>query len=150
VVFRHKSSPIPEYKSGELVLWDVDSGREVKKLDGMPWPIGLAVSPDGRWLTMLNQREGDETYSQHELSVRDAETWQPVLTRKDLPVYGRYAVFASDSKSIVVGVKDSVAVLEIPSGLERKSYGGLSSSALAVAVSPDGRWVAATPSPCLG
>ena len=106
----------------------------------------MAVSPDGRWLMALNGREGDETSSQHEMIVRDAATWEPVLTLKNPPLYGRNAVFTEDSSSIVVGKKDGVAVLGIPSGQELKTYGPLSSPPLAVAVSPDGRWIAATPS----
>jgi WD40 repeat protein len=146
VVFRYKSSPPPDTRSGELVLWDLDAGRELKKLGGVPYPVSLAVSPDSRWLMALNVREGDESYSQHELIVRDAATWDPVLTQKIPPLYGRYAVFTKDSNSVVVGKKDGLAVLEIPSGRELKTYGPLSSYPLAVAVSHDGRWLAATPS----
>ena len=62
------------------------------------------------------------------------------------PLYGRYAVFTKDSNSVVVGKKDGVAVLEIPSGRELKTYGPLSSYPVAVAVSADGRWIAAAPS----
>ena len=78
VVFRYKSARAV-HKPGELVLWDLDSGRELKKLDGVPCPADLAVSPDGRWLLALNRREGDKTYFQRELIVRDAATWEPVL-----------------------------------------------------------------------
>ncbi len=144
-VFFRYTGPSPYTKPGELVLWDLDTGRELKKLDGIPF-VSLTVSPDGRWLMALNVREGDETYAEHELIVRDAATWEPVLTRKNPPVYGRYAVFTKESNSVVVGKKEGVAVIEIPSGQELKTYGPLSSSPLAVAVSRDGRWVAATPS----
>jgi WD40 repeat protein/tRNA A-37 threonylcarbamoyl transferase component Bud32 len=145
VVFRSKSD---RTKPGELVLWDLDAGRELKKLDDVPFPIDLAVSPDGRWFMALNRRgiEDDKTMALRDLIVRDAATWEPVLTRRNPPLHGRNAVFTSDSNSVVVGKKDGgVSILEIPSGQELKTYGPLSSPPLAVAVSPDGRWVAATP-----
>jgi WD40 repeat protein len=146
VVFRYKSSPPPNYKSGDLVLWDLDAGRELRKLKDVPGLTHLAVSPDGRWLMSVHGMEGDETHSQHELIVRDATTWESVYKQSNPPIYGRYAVFTSDSKSVVVGKNDGVSVLEIPSGQELKSYGPLPVSPLALAVSADGRWVAATPS----
>jgi WD40 repeat protein len=144
VVFRYTGPP-PYTKPGELVLWDIDASRELKKLDDVPHG-SLAVSPDGRWLMTQNHREGDETWSQSELIVRDAATWEPVLTRKNPPVFGARAVFTKDSNSVVVGTKDGVAVLEIPSGQELKTFGPLSSHPEAVAVSADGRWIAAAPS----
>ena len=93
-VFRYTGPP-PYTKPGELVLWDIDAGRELKKLDDVPFG-SLAVSPDGRWLMTQNHREGDETWSQSELIVRDAATWEPVLTRKNPPVFGSHAVFTKD------------------------------------------------------
>ena len=144
VVFRYTGPP-PYTRPGELVLWDIDAGRELKKLDDVPFG-SLAVSPDGRWLMTQNHREGDETWSQSELIVRDAASWEPVLTRKNPPVFGSCAVFTNKSNSVVVGTKDGVAVLEIPSGQELKTFGPLASYPTAVAVSADGRWIAAAPS----
>ena len=54
-------------------------------------------------------------------------------------------MFTKDSNAVVVGKNDGVAVLEIPSGQELKTYGPLSSYPVAVAVSADGRWIAAAP-----
>jgi WD40 repeat protein len=130
-------------KSAELVLWDVEAGREVQHRTVSPAPFSLDVSPDGRWLLALNAREADETHSQKELVVRDAATWEPVLSRTDPPVYGRYAVFARDSRTILVGTKDGVVLIEVPSGRVRSTYGPCDGSPLAVAISPDGRRIAA-------
>jgi WD40 repeat protein len=127
----------------DLVLWDLEAGREVQHRTVSPAPFGLDVSPDGRWLLSLSTREDDETYSQKELVVRDAATWEPVLTRSDPPVYGRYAVFARDSRTILAGTKGGVALIEVPSGRVRATYGPCDGSPLAVAISPDGRRVAA-------
>ena len=90
VVFRYTGPP-PYTKPGELVLWDIDAGRELKKLDGVPFG-SLAVSPDGRWLMSQNHHDGDETWSQSDLIVRDAATWEPVLTRRNPPLFGRRCV----------------------------------------------------------
>ena len=77
--------------------------------------------------------------------MRDAATWEPVLTRRNPPALRWCAVFTKDSNSVVVGKNDGVAVLEIPSGQELKTFGPLSSYPVAVAVSADGRWIAAAP-----
>jgi WD40 repeat protein len=130
-------------KTADLVLWDVEAGREVQHRPVSPAPFCLDVSPDGRWLLALNTRDADETYSQRELVVRDAATWEPVLARTDPPFYGRYAVFARDSRTILVGTKDGVALIEVPSGRVRSTYGPCDGSPIAVAISPDGRRVAA-------
>jgi WD40 repeat protein len=130
-------------KTADLVLWELEAGREVRHETVSPVPICLDVSPDGRWLLTLNTREDDETLTQKQLVVRDAATWEPVLTRSDPPVYGRYAVFARDSRSILVGTKEGVALIEVPSGRNRSTFGPLAGSPLAVAISPDGRRVAA-------
>jgi WD40 repeat protein len=143
----YQSDPRPARLSTcDLVLRELEAGREVKRLPGVPFASSLDVSPDGRWLVLMSAREGDPTYREKDLVVRDAETWEPVLTRKDPAVYGRYAVFTADSKALVVGTKEGVAVLEVPSGSERRTYGPLAEPPLSVAVSRDGRWIAASPS----
>src|SRR5262249_53135147 len=140
----YQSDPRPSrLTTCDLVLRDLEAGREVKRLPGVPFPVHMEVSPDGRWLVLVSSREGDGTYRQKGVVIRDATMWEPVLTRKDPAVYGRHAVFTGDSKALVVGTKDGVAVLEVPSGRERRTYGPLPASPLSVAVSPDGRWVAA-------
>jgi dipeptidyl aminopeptidase/acylaminoacyl peptidase len=141
----YRSDPKPARLSTcDLVLWDLETGREVKRLPEVTFPgYCLDVSPDGRWLVLVSARDGDKTHRQKDLVVREATTWEPVLTRKDPAVYGRCAVFTVDSKALVVGTKDGVAMLEVPSGRERRTYRALPESPLSVAVSPDGRWIAA-------
>jgi WD40 repeat protein len=147
LVFYQSAPRAARLSTCDLVLRDLETGREVRRLQGVAFPgYSLDVSLDGRWLVLLSAREGDKTYRQKDLVVRDATTWEPVLTRKDPAVYGRYAVFTVDSKSLIVGTKDGVAMLEVPSGRERRTYGPLPESPLSVAVSPDGRWIAAAPS----
>jgi WD40 repeat protein len=143
IVCRYKSDPRAKTRpTGDLILWDVDAARELKRLPGIPGPHALDVSPDGRWLLTLHTQEGDDTWTRSELTVRDATTWEPVVTRKDPPVYGQ-AVFSTDSKSILLGKEDRVALIDVPSGRERTTYGPLPSRPTAVALSPDARWVAA-------
>jgi WD40 repeat protein len=147
IFFRYKSDPPSgRITTGDLFLWDVETGREIKHLTPFQFPHCLEISPDGRWLLALVKRENDDTYTQSELTLRDATTWEPVYTRKEPAVYGRHAVFSSDSKSILLGTKDHVTLVEAPSGRELKTYGPLPYEPLAVALSPDGRWVAAAPS----
>jgi WD40 repeat protein/tRNA A-37 threonylcarbamoyl transferase component Bud32 len=136
--------PTKTTRTGDLILWDVDAARELKRLPGVRFPDHcLDVSPDGRWLLTLSWREGDDSFTQNELTVRDATTWEPVFTRKDPPVYGINAVFSSDSKSILLGKQDRVTLIEVPSGREQMSYGPLPSAPVAMALSPDARFVAA-------
>jgi len=145
LVFRSKTGSKTDYKPGELVLFDLQTGRELKKLDGVPSPFDLAVSADGRWLMALNFVEGDETAMRRELIIRNASTWELVLALRDPPLSGRNAVFTKDSNAIVVGKNDRVCLIEIPSGRELKVYGPLPDQPLAVTISPDGRFVASTP-----
>jgi WD40 repeat protein len=143
IVCRFKSDPRAWTRpTGDLILWDVDAARELKRLAGIQAPHHLDVSPDGRWLLTLHSQEGDDSWTRSELTVRDATTWEPALTRRDPPVYGD-AVFSSDSKSILLGKEDGVAMVEVPSGRERTTYGPLPSRPTAVALSPGARWVAA-------
>jgi WD40 repeat protein/tRNA A-37 threonylcarbamoyl transferase component Bud32 len=147
IFIRYKSDPpIGRIMSGDLILWDVEAGREIKRLEEFRFPHCLEISPDGRWLLTLVTRENDDTYTQSELTLRDATTWEPVYTRKDPAVYGSHAVFSSDSKSILLGKKDHVALVEVPSGRELATYGPLLFRPLALALSPDARWVAAATS----
>jgi WD40 repeat protein len=140
---RFKSDPRARVRpTGDLILWDVGAARELRRLAGIRSPHHLDVSPDGRWLLTLVTPDDDDSYTQSELTVRDATTWEPVLTRKDPPVYGQ-AVFSTDSKSILLGEQDRVALIDVPSGRERTTYGPLPSRPTAVALSPDARWVAA-------
>jgi WD40 repeat protein len=145
VVFRSGSGSKSDYKPGELVLFDLQTRHELKKIDGVPSPFDLAVSADGRWLMALNFVEGDETAMRRELIIRNASTWELVLALRDPPLSGRNAVFMKDSNAILVGRNDRICVLEIPSGRELKVYGPLPDQPLAVAISPDGRFVASTP-----
>jgi WD40 repeat protein/tRNA A-37 threonylcarbamoyl transferase component Bud32 len=142
----YQSDPRPAFVTTcDLVLRDLESGRDVKRLAGLPFPgYGLDGSPDGRWLALLSSHEGDETRRRKDLVVRDAMTLEPVLTQKDRTDYGRYVGFMVDSKALVVGTMDGVAVLEVPSGRVRRTYGPLPEPQ-SVAVSPDGRWIAAAP-----
>jgi WD40 repeat protein len=130
-------------RTGDLILWDVDAAREVKRLSKIRFPECLEVSSDGRWLLTLQHPEGDDSWTRRELTVRDATTWEPVFTRKDPPVYGNHAVFSNGSKSILLGQENRVVLIEVPSGRELKTYGPLPSRPLSMALSPDGRWAAA-------
>ena len=137
--------PNPDYSTGELVLWDLDAGRELRKLDGAPshttWPSVRRPLAHGPPCTRGRRDalpERDDRAGRFDVGA-GAHTEGPTSLRSN-------AVFTKDSNSIVVGKNDRVAVLEIPSGRELKIYGPLPYQPLAVAVSPDGRWVAATPS----
>jgi WD40 repeat protein len=152
ILSRHKPGPpTARPKTADLVLWDVEADQEIKRLPGVADSThGLDVSPDGRWLVTLAIRPGDNTFTQKELIVRNAATWDPVFTRKDPPVYGRLTAFSNDSKLVIFGEKDGVTALDVASGRIRKTYGPLPFRPLAVAISPDGRWVAAAVSPDRG
>jgi WD40 repeat protein len=142
LVRSHRSGPKSgAAKTGHLILWDIEAARELRRLPVSPVPFFLSISPDGRWLLSLSAREGHDAI-ENDLVVRDVTTWETVLARDGRPVYGTSAMFSPDSRSILVGEKDRVALIEIPSGRERSTYGPLSSRPLFPAISPDSRWVA--------
>lgn len=119
--------------SGELRVWNVASGTEVVTLTSAP--VNRAVfSADGKWLAA---NPGGQ-FAGYAVKVWNTETWQEVA---DIPKEKGFTAFwlaFSDAKSAPPKI-GNVQSLQLVSGEESHILWG---SGLAMAVSPDGKWVA--------
>jgi WD40 repeat protein/tRNA A-37 threonylcarbamoyl transferase component Bud32 len=137
--------PPPPNAPGDLVLIDVATGRELRRIGGIPSPSFLRFSPDGRWLAARHL-----TTAEHDsgaVTVLDTTTWKPVFTAPERGHARCNFAFAPDSHRLAVSREGHVVVLDVPSGRELRRIGAFGVSAGALAWSPDGRRLAAAPNP---
>jgi RNA polymerase sigma factor (sigma-70 family) len=130
-------------KGPVVSFWDMDSGKEVrtwvKPLGGRS-AIGLALAPDGSTVAL---REQSATYLFDVASGKE-------LRRLDSP-YGlggqtletRIAVFSADGKLLAATENGNVRVWETTTGKSVRHFNVAGKQASAVALSPDGRTLAA-------
>jgi WD40 repeat protein len=132
-------------------LWDVDSGREIIKLDHKEELVNLSFSPDGRWLALIL---GPDATVGRRLVVLEAATGREVIR---LIPGGEYRVIAWDQRGERLAAAwldrqsntTSIKVLEISSNreaarllLSRATPDVPGEVVLSMAFSPDGKWLA--------
>jgi WD40 repeat protein len=127
-------------------LWDVATGREVRKLAGYTRSVeALGIDRDGRWLAVGNRNQTVNvwdmttareayTFGAHETSVN----WGPTA-----------AEFSPDGSLLALGdtkggIKHIVSVVEVATGRKLKSLSGLGSVVVSISFSPDGKLLAAS------
>ena len=119
---------------GTARLWEVATGREIRRLEGHSQPIAsVAFSPDGRWALTGS---GDDT-----ARLWDVATGKEIrrLAGHSSSVYS--VAFSPDGRWALTGSGDKTARLwEVATGKEIRRLVGHSSSVWSVAFSPDGRW----------
>lgn len=118
--------------SSELRVWDVARGAEVMTLIGAP-VNRAAFSADGKWLAA---NPGGQ-FAGYAVKVWNTDTWQEVA---DIPKERGFTAFwlaFSDAKSAPPKI-GNVQCLHLVSGKESHILWG---SGLAMAVSPDGKWL---------
>jgi eukaryotic-like serine/threonine-protein kinase len=121
-------------RSGEIVVWDTEQHRAVRRLPGkMPAAFG-DVSRDGRLLLVVDRS--------HLVRIWLTSTWEQVA---EWPV-GPFAscTFAPDGRQFATGdEKGLVRLWDSMTGKQLRQPLSLSERATSLAFSPDGRWLAA-------
>ncbi|HEV3386018.1 MAG TPA: WD40 repeat domain-containing protein, partial [Gemmata sp.] len=113
-------------------MWDVESGKEIKKFDGHAAFIhSVTLSPSGK---LLASASDDQT-----LRVWDVKSGKE-LKQLPVPQFGlNSAVFRSESQIVAGDRGNSIRIYDIESGKELKSLLGHTGAVYRVVVSPDGK-----------
>jgi eukaryotic-like serine/threonine-protein kinase len=108
--------------SGEVRVWDANTGKHLLTLSGHRHPVwGVAFSPDGRLLASASGPlpelpGGDQT---GEVKVRDMETGQEVLTYREPAAGIDVVAFSPDGKRLAAaGRNGKVRAWEVRTGKE--------------------------------
>src|ERR1035441_883357 len=110
-------------------VWDVASGREIRRFEDSDWVKFVAFLPDGRAVL---------TGSRHAVRLWDVATGREVR-RFELKAPNCVAL-APDGRFILTGGSDNTARLwDLTTGQEVERFEGHSDEVIAVAFAPDGR-----------
>ena len=103
------SPPASTVQRAEIRLWDIETGKQVRDLNG-PAEIGIgdvALSPDGRGMAVVDFSG---------LRVLDTATLELQWTA-DLPGWwGRRPAFSSDGRLVALGEQNAIAIFEAATG----------------------------------
>ncbi len=128
---------------GSVILWDVQSGKKMRQLDGGSWMV-WGLSPNGKLLTASNQ------VSVKILRLIDVATCKEVRQLSH-PADVRGAAFSPDGKTLAVafsGVEQGIpgpgkiTLWQVESGKELGTLTGHQGTVPALAFSPDGKVLA--------
>ena len=145
--------------AGQLVTWDLPSGRERRRWHAIPGVGGrLAFSPDGRTLA-VSLRTADYTSKKEEHAIilwdvdsptehrrRFAADWRSLRGLAFTPDGKGLVTGSDDTESRIVGAKPergSMRLWDVATGRERRRFPVEVFDVRSVAVSPDGKLVAA-------
>ena len=126
---------IGDCKKGSVHILQVTTWQEVSQININGDVTKLIFSPDGKWLATLSDNKQGLSHVQ----VWETDNGQGVADLKDIFSYAM--VFSPDGKSPATASMDAAHVWGIPSGQEisHTNYDG--SLGLAIAFSPDSKWV---------
>jgi WD40 repeat protein len=120
-----------------LVLWDLETGREVRRFEGHVTLIrAVAFSPDGR--SALAGSQGVPDASMGDLILWDLETGREIRRFDITHDVADIAVSADGDRALTGSVTDSVAILwDVATGREVRRFVGHTHPVLNVALGPD-------------
>ena len=127
----------PEWTDGSdfaIRLWDVESGREVRRFEGHTGQVfSLVFAPDGRrFLSTSN----DGT-----VRLWDLASGKQLKRVDALPAFIRSLALFPDGRRFVVGGTRDVQIWDLESGQKLQHWRDHAEIAYGVCVSPDGRFV---------
>jgi RNA polymerase sigma factor (sigma-70 family) len=131
-------------------LWEVETGKLIRRLDGPRWSCQLAFSPDGKYLaaggmddskakSLVRPADGQSVW------VWDMETWECVGNLRGHPHGVLSLAFSPDGKRLATGGcegDDKVRVWDMATSKELNAFQGHHSAIMSLAFSPDGRLLA--------
>jgi uncharacterized protein with WD repeat len=131
-------------------LWDVESGKLIRRLDGPRWGCFTAFSPDGKYLAAggLDDHKGKvlvRPTDGRSVWVYDTATWERRWRLEGHDKGVASVAFSPDSRLLASGGcegDDRVRVWDLESGKELKCFRGHHSGVVPLAFSPDGRVLA--------
>lgn len=138
-------------KEGEIIVWDLPAGKEVRRWYTKGWPWGLAVSPDGQ--TVIASERVPLVFDSGSLSALklwNAQTGQMKADlSKDVKERMAGAAYSSDGKWLAVcrggeanGLAGKVTLLDPATGKKlRETSPGHLDGATDLAFHPDGKHI---------
>lgn len=117
---------------GEIILWDVTTGEEIRRFEGHTAAVNNAVfSPNGR---LVASAADDNT-----IRLWDAETGADIRTLSGHTNRVTNVVFSPDNKLLLSTAWDTTARLwDVETGRELREFVGHSRAVFGAAFSPDG------------
>ncbi|MBZ0281060.1 MAG: TIR domain-containing protein [Anaerolineae bacterium] len=141
--------------AGEAILWDANTGAEIRRLNpnllsDKETVSRVAFSADGKWLLLAGCIEHPQSTASRNPCIRGgalvhATTWQGnaeplAFGEYDAPVIT--AAFSPDSQQILLGAGANVSLWSLDSGDKVLTLSGNTEGTFDAAFSPDGRFVA--------
>jgi WD40 repeat protein/HEAT repeat protein len=131
ILFRPKSTHLAAPSGASTVVFDTETGDEVRTMKG---EAVVAFSADGKRSAAVRDSRT--------LTVADADTGAVVLAHQVAAPAVTSVGFHPDGSRVAVGTTDGVfQVLDLGPGREVQTVRGLGSWVVGLAYSPDGRWL---------
>ncbi len=116
---------------GSVRLWDVETGRELRRLDGHAGLVTcVAFSPDGRKALSAGY--------DHAVCLWDLQTGQELKRFKGSMRYINHVAFSPGGRRILVCAEKTVHLFNVQTGQEVRRLEGHAGSVLTAVFSPDG------------
>jgi len=140
---------------GSAKIWDVESGRELRKMEGHTRKVEFAAfSPDEKKIVTVSTGSEDETVRLWDAETgRERHKWEATFSQQS-PFPAFAVVFSPDGRIIATASNDytgsdyAARIWDTASGAEVKKLEGHANTVRSVAFSPDGGKIITTDGEC--